>query len=117
MGKFSEYIGSQFGNPRGFIGKVCCLLMNTINRGMYSSISSCINQNEDSTILDIGYGNGYLINKMYKKTHATIYGVDVSDDMKKQQKIRIVKLSIIKRLICLLVIVVIYYIQIKYLMS
>jgi len=83
MGRFSEYIGSQFGKPRGFIGMICCLLMNTINRRMYSSISSCINKNENATVLDIGYGNGYLINKIYKKTNATIYGIDISDDMKK----------------------------------
>ena len=80
MGRFSEYIGSQFGNPRGFIGTICCLLMNTINRRLYSSISTCINKNE--TILDIGYGNGYLINKINKKTQAAIYGIDISDDMK-----------------------------------
>lgn len=35
MGNFSEYIGSQFGNPRGIIGKCCCLIMNMINRAMY----------------------------------------------------------------------------------
>ena len=32
MSKFTEYIGSQFGNPRGVIGKVCCILMNIINK-------------------------------------------------------------------------------------
>ena len=35
MSKFTEYIGSQFGNPRGFVGSVCCLIMNTINKKMY----------------------------------------------------------------------------------
>ena len=25
MGKFTEYIGSQFGNPHGFVGKICCI--------------------------------------------------------------------------------------------
>lgn len=24
MSKFTDYIGSRFGNPRGFVGKVCC---------------------------------------------------------------------------------------------
>lgn len=31
MSKFTDYIGSQFGNPRGFVGKVCCIIMNVIN--------------------------------------------------------------------------------------
>ena len=35
MSKFSEYIGSQFGNPRGLIGKICCIGMNIINKPMY----------------------------------------------------------------------------------
>lgn len=25
MGKITEYIGSQFGDPRGVIGKCCCI--------------------------------------------------------------------------------------------
>ncbi len=83
MGRFSEYIGSQFGNPRGIIGTICCLIMNKINRRMYESISSCIKIDKNATILDIGYGNGYLINKIYHKTHANIFGIDISDDMKK----------------------------------
>ena len=31
VSKFTEYIGSQFGNPHGFVGKICCILMNIIN--------------------------------------------------------------------------------------
>ena len=31
MSKFTDYIGSQFGNPRGIIGKICCIIMNIIN--------------------------------------------------------------------------------------
>ena len=38
MGKFTEYIGSQFANPRGVIGKCCCLIMNSINKAMYKNI-------------------------------------------------------------------------------
>lgn len=28
MGTVTKYIGSQFGNPRGIIGKICCFVMN-----------------------------------------------------------------------------------------
>lgn len=82
MKRFSAYIGSQFGNPRGIIGKICCLIMNAINKAMYKSIlhSACLN--EQSTVLDIGYGNGYLIQKLYKKYRPQIYGIDISEDMK-----------------------------------
>lgn len=44
MGKISEYIGSQCGNPRGFVGKVCCLIMNIINNSMYRMVISAMHR-------------------------------------------------------------------------
>ena len=84
MSKFTEYIGSQFGNPRGFVGKVCCVFMNIINKAMYKNTVSVIELSSDGNLLDIGYGNGYLINRVYKKTRANLYGIDISEDMKIQ---------------------------------
>lgn len=81
MKTLKKYIGSQFGNPRGFIGKVCCFIMNTINKAMYLTIISAVKADCKSKILEIGYGNGYLIQLLYKKTGATIYGIDSSSDM------------------------------------
>lgn len=80
MGKLSRYIGSQFGNPRGFVGKICCICMNIINRKMYMKIVTYLSDEKD--ILDIGYGNGLLIQEIYKKTSAKIKGIDISEDMK-----------------------------------
>lgn len=82
MSKFSEYIGNQFGNPRGFVGKVCCLIMNTINNAMYRNTVSMLEISKDENVLDIGYGNGYLLKCVYKKTKANLYGIDISEDMK-----------------------------------
>lgn len=79
MGKLSRYIGSQFGNPRGIVGKICCVCMNIINNKMYKKIVSQLASEKD--ILDIGYGNGYLIQEIYKKTKARISGIDISNDM------------------------------------
>lgn len=84
MSKFTEYIGSQFGNPRGFVGKVCCVIMNVINKAMYKNTVSVIELSSDGNLLDIGYGNGYLLNCVYKKTKANLYGIDISEDMKIQ---------------------------------
>lgn len=80
MSKLSRYIGSQFGNPRGFVGKICCICMNIINRKMYMKIVSYLS--DEKELLDIGYGNGFLIKEMYKKTGAHIKGIDISEDMK-----------------------------------
>ena len=83
MNKFEEYIGSQFGNPRGLIGKLCCLIMNIINKAMYRTVISNINVESRNEILDIGYGNGYLIKQLFEKTKANIHGIDISEDMLK----------------------------------
>lgn len=82
MKNFTEYIGSQFGNPRGIMGRICCLIMNVINRAMYRQISAVVPSGNQSTVLDIGYGNGYLIRKLYRKSGAHIYGIDISEDMR-----------------------------------
>ena len=81
MSKFSEYIGSQFGNPRGFVGKVCCIIMNVINNAMYNKTVSLIDAGNGQKVLDIGYGNGYLLHQLDKKQKLELYGVDISEDM------------------------------------
>lgn len=81
MSKFSDYIGSQFGNPRGFVGLVCCVIMNVINRAMYKNVVALVNVNADDNILDIGFGNGYLLQRLYSKQKCHMYGIDISEDM------------------------------------
>lgn len=83
MSKFSEYIGSQFGNPRGIIGKICCIGMNIINRPMYRNTVAQMNLDKCDKILDIGYGNGFLLREIYKNNQVDLYGIDISEDMKK----------------------------------
>lgn len=81
MVRFKEYISSQFGNPRGIVGKICCLIMNVMNRVMYRSVVKELLVDEHSKVLEIGYGNGYLIEKLYKIRHPYIWGIDISKDM------------------------------------
>ncbi len=83
MAKFIEYIGFQFGNPKGVIGRVCCKIMNIINKKMYGKLIEQLNLDDKGVVLEIGYGNGYLIDKIYKNFKATIYGIDISNDAKK----------------------------------
>lgn len=83
MNKFNEYLGTQFANPRGFIGKICCLIMNLINKSMYKSTAKTLYLAKNSAALDVGYGNGYLIKKLYKKYSCNLYGIDISGDMQK----------------------------------
>lgn len=88
MSKFAEYIGAQFGNPHGFVGKVCCIIMNMINKQMYQNTVAMIELRPGEKILDIGYGNGFLLQQLYKKQKADLYGIDISEDMKEQAEKR-----------------------------
>lgn len=77
----SDYVAGQLGNPTGRFGQVVTGAMNVVNSEMYGEILTRIHADSDSSILDIGYGNGYLIRKMYEKTGAAVFGIDLSVDM------------------------------------
>ena len=76
-------IGQQFGNPHGLVGKICCKIMNIINKKMYKSVVDEITADTNTTILDVGYGNGYLLKKLYNKSPCYLYGIEVSKDAEK----------------------------------
>ncbi len=82
MGKFSVYVGSQFANPHGMAGVICCKIMNVINRAMYRRVVSLLQLPSGASLLDIGYGNGYLLKQIGKAYRAELYGIDPSEDMK-----------------------------------
>jgi len=81
MKSIYKYIAQQFGKPTGFVGKLSTLFMNCLNRKQYKSVLENIDIQETDTILDVGFGNGYLINKLSKKYPRKIYGIDISADM------------------------------------
>jgi ubiquinone/menaquinone biosynthesis C-methylase UbiE len=79
--KLTEYIGSQFGNPRGMVGKICCILMNIINQKMYRAVSDTVLAHSGRKILDIGVGNGYLEKMLVRNSNVVVTGIDISEDM------------------------------------
>ena len=82
MSKLNDYIGSQFGNPHGIIGFICCKCMNIINQQMYKKTVSILSLDKNQKLLDIGYGNGYLLHLADKAFGCKLYGIDISEDMK-----------------------------------
>jgi SAM-dependent methyltransferase len=81
MMKLTEYIGTQFGNPRGPVGKICCVIMNLFNQKLYRKVSDTVIKHSGRKILDIGVGNGYLEKMLSGKSDLMISGIDISEDM------------------------------------
>ena len=82
MNKFSKYISSQFKNPRGIGGVIISIIQNVINKAMYKRAVSLINVQSNENTLDIGYGNGHLLEMIYRKNPVNMYGIDISSDAK-----------------------------------
>jgi ubiquinone/menaquinone biosynthesis C-methylase UbiE len=79
--KVTEYIGSQFGNPRGLAGKICCVIMNMFNKKLYGKVSDTVLKRSGKNILDVGVGNGYLEKILSGKSDVAVTGIDISEDM------------------------------------
>ena len=47
---------------------------------MYRSVVKTIRADDSATILDVGYGNGYLLQQLDKKFACNLYGIEVSPD-------------------------------------
>ena len=80
MGKFSEYVGSQFANPRGLAGRCSCAAMNVINRPMYLLASELASLSGANRLLDAGCGNGHFAALALKRGVTELWGVDTSAD-------------------------------------
>lgn len=79
----TKYIAEQFGKPTGIGGIISTFIMNRMNQIQYKSVMNNLNCSEKDRILDIGFGNGYLINTLAKKNEGEFYGIEISDDMLK----------------------------------
>jgi ubiquinone/menaquinone biosynthesis C-methylase UbiE len=83
MKQIYKYIARQFGNPTGFGGKISTLIMNCLNRKLYKVVLENLNIQTTDKILDIGFGNGYLVHRLSKRNPRKMFGIDISPDMLK----------------------------------
>lgn len=98
----TKYISEQFAKPTGIGGGVSTFIMNVMNQTQYKGIINNLDCSRNDRILDIGFGNGYLINNLAKKNEGDFYGIEISEDMIKtgykrnyklieQEKVHLVK--------------------------
>ena len=57
----NEYIAKQFANPRGIGGRIVMAVMNRQNAQMYEETERLLRPRNDDIILDIGCGNGIML--------------------------------------------------------
>ena len=76
-----KYIARQFANPAGYGGRISTFFMNCLNQKLYRTVDKNIDIQETYTVLEIGFGNGYLISRLSKKRPQKMYGIDISQDM------------------------------------
>jgi ubiquinone/menaquinone biosynthesis C-methylase UbiE len=81
MKSFTKYVAKQFGNPAGFGGTIVHFIMNKQNTQQYNAVQGSINIQPTDIILDIGFGNGYLIKKLLEQNPKKVYGIEISQDM------------------------------------
>jgi len=100
--KFIGFIGRNFRNPQGIVGVFMTKIMNIMNQRLYRAVLENINLESNNVILDIGFGNGYLIKQLFKKDISIkIYSIEISNDMvnkvlvKNEKNIKNGKLSLL----------------------
>lgn len=77
----TKYVSEQFGKPTGIGGTISTFIMNVMNQTQYKGIINNLDCSQNDRILDIGFGNGYLINNLAKRNEGNFYGIEISDDM------------------------------------
>ena len=82
INKFIRYVGNNFGNPGGIGGKISTKIMNLMNQKQYKAVLENISLKPGDIVLDIGFGNGYLIKKIFKQNiPIKICAIEISNDM------------------------------------
>lgn len=76
--RLNEYIAKQFGNPTGLGGRIISYIMNRQNHGMYDETMRLLKPVDSDNILDIGCGNGYMLNMLARKCACNFTGIDTS---------------------------------------
>jgi ubiquinone/menaquinone biosynthesis C-methylase UbiE len=82
------YIGEQFHKPSGLGGKFVTFVMNIQNQQQYNGTETALGLCSSDIVLDIGFGNGYLLNRLAKHYNSRFFGIDISDDMLRTATVR-----------------------------
>ena len=76
----SKYIARQFGKPVGIGGAFVSCVMNRQNRPLYRDVIRLLTLSDSDSLLDLGCGNGYVLNMLASSSDCALIGVDFSQD-------------------------------------
>ncbi|WP_305297050.1 class I SAM-dependent methyltransferase [Parvibacter caecicola] len=86
---FNEYIAAQFANPHGLGGRIVMAVMNRQNAQMYEAAEKLLCPQCGDAILDIGCGNGIMLQMIANACDCRLIGTDISSDVLKSAKNRL----------------------------
>ncbi len=75
-----EYIAAQFANPHGLGGRIVMAVMNRQNIQMYEETEKLLRPQNGDTVLDIGCGNGIMMDRIAHAHDCHLVGTDISED-------------------------------------
>ena len=78
---FNSYISKQFSNPAGIGGRLISYVMNRQNSPLYEATMRFITPSETDSVLDIGCGNGYVLNLLAQRYNCDLTGIDPSESI------------------------------------
>ena len=74
----NNYIARQFGKPTDFGGKLVSAVMNRQNLPLYEETARMLAPRATDNVLDIGCGNGYVLEMLAERYGCHCAGVDIS---------------------------------------
>jgi ubiquinone/menaquinone biosynthesis C-methylase UbiE len=80
---FNRYIAKQLSKPSGFGGIFVFSVMNRQNRQMYEEMARLLAVDDNNAVLDIGCGNGYMLNLLAGQFDGNFCGIDISESILK----------------------------------
>ena len=78
---FNQYIAEQFSRPVGLGGRIVAAIMNWQNKAMYEATEKLLAPKAGDVLLDIGCGNGYMLDRLSRYAGVALWGTDISEDM------------------------------------
>ena len=77
----NSYIAKQFSRPAGVGGRAVSYIMNRQNRPLYDETIRLLQLSDHHSVLDIGCGNGFVMNMLAKRYNCRLTGMDISESI------------------------------------